>query len=714
MPSVCEFGPFHLDPAERLLLREGTPVALTPKAFDVLVHLVTRHGHLVTKQELLDSVWAGTFVEEANLTYTISALRRALGDGQHGERFIQTVPTKGYRFVAAVSQAGSTSSPAPGRSSRDRRRARAWAIVVAGAVIAALAGGLAMMRVREAPPVDADVARFTIALPDTELAANWMHPVAISPNGANIALLLGIPGSLWIRPLHATQAEYFSGTENARGMVWAPDSSQLAVALPEGLKVLRLSDRSWRTLCNGCQLQGYGSWTTRGLIVFGSAEGPIMGVPEGGGQPVPLTRVDRARGEALHGSPQELPGGRLLFWVWAERADARGLHVVDTSLPPESAAHTRVLSHWVRTAEDAAAGYYLLQPQDGHIVASRLDLKTLSAIGSPVTLVERERFSRAWFGGIPDFSTSTTGILVYSIVEHPQSQFQWFDRAGRHLSNVAEPDWYFTLDLSPDERYLATTRLEEGSADVWAFDLARTGWTRRTFGPAGHFTDPRWMSDGEGLVVMSWPGAPRPYRVMQVDGDDLSLGTRVPEYCVLDDVSRDGQYLVCRPRPRIMVLRLPDATEGRIIYAPPGGTIDQPEMSPDSRWVAFNGNDSGRMEVYVVPVEQAGPRQAVSVNGGVQPRWRADGRELFYLGLDGTLFAVTVESGSDGRLVLSTPVRLFSSGLTAPSQEVEQYAVSNDGQRFLFLLPLDNRIRRSVGVLQNWPALVRAAAAPTS
>ena len=102
---VHEFGPFRLDTVERLLLRAGQPVSLTPKAFDLLVYLVERHGRLVAKKDLLSAVWSDTFVEEANLTYTMSALRKALGDSQDGERYIQTVPTRGYRFLAPVARA---------------------------------------------------------------------------------------------------------------------------------------------------------------------------------------------------------------------------------------------------------------------------------------------------------------------------------------------------------------------------------------------------------------------------------------------------------------------------------------------------------------------------------------------------------------------------------------------------------------------------------
>ena len=124
--SVHEFGPFRLDAGERLLLKAGQPVSLTPKAFDLLVYLVERHGRLVAKKELLSAVWPDTFVEEANLTYTISALRRALGDSQDGERYIQTVPTRGYRFLAPVAPGEQPPIPQIAEARRAPQVSRRW------------------------------------------------------------------------------------------------------------------------------------------------------------------------------------------------------------------------------------------------------------------------------------------------------------------------------------------------------------------------------------------------------------------------------------------------------------------------------------------------------------------------------------------------------------------------------------------------------------
>ena len=155
--SVHEFGPFRLDSAERLLLRAGQPVPVTPKAFDLLVYLVDHAGRLVTKQTLMSALWPDSFVEEANLTFTVSALRKALGDGQDGEQFIQTVPTRGYRFVAPVTNVdlGASVSSEPTVSQAGRGGLRPWALIGGVALLSgAVIGGLAGWNLKPSPRSD--------------------------------------------------------------------------------------------------------------------------------------------------------------------------------------------------------------------------------------------------------------------------------------------------------------------------------------------------------------------------------------------------------------------------------------------------------------------------------------------------------------------------------------------------------------------------------
>ena len=136
--------------------------------------------------------------------------------------------------------------------------------------------------------------------------------------------------------------------------------------------------------------------------------------------------------------------------------------------------------------------------------------------------------------------------------------------------------------------------------------------------------------------------------------------------------------------------------------------MDQAQFSSDTRWIAYNADETGRFEVYVTPFPANGDTQLISSAGGVQPVWRRDGRELYYLGLDGTLNAVEVRPDRQ-RLQISTIRQLFQTGIVAPSHSIEQYAASPGGKSFLILKPVDNKVRSSIGVVFNWPALLTAA-----
>jgi hypothetical protein len=155
------------------------------------------------------------------------------------------------------------------------------------------------------------------------------------------------------------------------------------------------------------------------------------------------------------------------------------------------------------------------------------------------------------------------------------------------------------------------------------------------------------------------------------------------------------------------VVRNDGASRQPLVRKPPAGFIDQARFSPDGRWIAYNANESGQYEVYLTAFPPSVERWQVSHGGGVQPVWRQDGRELYYLGFNGVVNSVELRTGN--RPQFSVPKRLLDTGLLAPSPAVEQYAVSADGQRVLVLKPVSNTVRNSIGVIVNWPALLSRA-----
>jgi Tol biopolymer transport system component len=174
---------------------------------------------------------------------------------------------------------------------------------------------------------------------------------------------------------------------------------------------------------------------------------------------------------------------------------------------------------------------------------------------------------------------------------------------------------------------------------------------------------------------------------------------------MVEDVSRDGQYLLYRQAQQLLATSLSEGSKPVPVHKAPAGGMNQAQFSPDSRWIAYHSNETGRFEVYVTPFPPTRESWLVSSGGGVQPVWRQDSRELYYLGLDGTLNGVEVRQGA--RPQFSAPNQLFQTGLRA-GDNVEEYAASGDGQRFLLLKVVDDKVRSSIGVVLNWPALLPA------
>jgi len=693
---IYEFGPFRLDPAERLLLRDEQPVSLTPKAFDLLVYLVEHHGHLVEKQALLAALWPGTVVEEANLPYNVSALRKVLDDGVTGDSMIQTVPTRGYRFVAPVTHHGnlpvSSTSKTPARSLAPLVR-RVATIALAFAVIVTL---LALLRyLRETADAPA-LARFTIPLPDPTPSAS-MPMSQISPDGRRVALIREMGSRIWLRNIDGQAALPLAGTEGATALFWGPDSQQLAFSTPSELKKLSVFDGTVQTLCDACQPTGGGTWSRSGMIVFTTLKGSLLGIPAAGGRPQAVTRLDRSRGEISHLCPYFLPDGVRFLHVRRNADVTRsGLYVGQVG-----SGEPRLLLEGDLPAIYATPGY-LLFLRGGTLMAQRLDPRSLKFSGEARPLVPASRNSLV---GQPTFSASDTGALTYSIVERPVTQFQWVGRAGELQQLVGEPGRYYTFDLSADASRLAFAQVEAGSASLWVLELGRGIKTRLTFGASFH-ADPRWMADGQGLVATRWQ--PVPQAMVQISPDGLESKIAISgDGNMADDVSPDGQYLLYREGGRQLLARsLSEGSTPILVRRAPAGSINQSQFSPDSRWIAYHSDESGRFDVYVTPFPPTGERWQVSKGGGLQPVWRQDGRELYYLGPDGILNAVEVETGH--RPLVSTRRQLFQTGLL-PIANVEQYAASGDGQRFLLLKVVDDKVRSSIGVVLNWPTLLQAS-----
>jgi Tol biopolymer transport system component len=656
------------------------------------LYLVEHAGRLVGKHELMDALWPSTSVEETNLTFTISVLRKALGDGQTGEQFIQTVPTRGYRFVAPVTDVNDPPVGDTSEAPSPRMWWRGRFVAISGALLGVIAFVVAVLSYWQGRPAIPAAVRLTIPLPDATLATYAQPVPQISPDGKRVALIVASGSRIWLQDFGEQKAQPIAGTENATGLFWAPDSQHLAFTTTASLKTLRLSDGAILALCEMCQPAGGGTWSPTGLILFPSMGGAVLAIPAAGGQPPEaVTKLDRAAGETAHIAPYFLPEGRRFLYVVQNAEGKRsGLYVGEVG-----SSFTRSLLPGDIPAIYAAPGY-LLFLRDGTLMSQPFDPTRLEFLGGPSPLVAADRVLNQ-----PAFSASNTGVLTYSIVERPLTQFQWVGRAGEPQQLVADPGVYYTFDLSADSSRLVYGKTEPGRrTSLWVYDLERG--ISQPLTPQGSYADPRWV--GDQIVATRWQ--PQPQAIVRIapNGEESVLVTSAVTTMV-DSVSRDGAYLLYRQRgQQLLAMPLSSHSEPIPIRNTPTGSINQAQLSPDNRWMAYQERDeSGRFEVWVGRFPPTGERSRVSFDGGVQPVWRQDGRELFYLGLEGTLYAVEFRSGNRP---LSAAKPLFTSGLRPPAKSVEEYAVSGDGQRFLLLRPLEDRVRTSIGVILHWRGLL--------
>jgi Tol biopolymer transport system component len=266
------------------------------------------------------------------------------------------------------------------------------------------------------------------------------------------------------------------------------------------------------------------------------------------------------------------------------------------------------------------------------------------------------------------------------------TQLTWFDRQGKRTGTVGDPGSTQGVSLAPSGRRAAVFRDTGGNVDLWTVDLTTGIVSRLTSDPADD-TDPAWSPDERSIAfTSSRAGLYGVYVKNLVDGKEAPL-TR-GDQMVVDTWTPDGQSVVVRTVGRAVytVSVHGDHTPRLLVDTP--YTEDELHLSPDGRWVAFNADESGRWEVYVASFPGFTSKQQLSGQGGVQPQWRADGRELFYLALDGTMMSVGVEPGRE--LVARTPSPLFPTR-ASPSPNLPQYAVTPDGKRFLALDAGDRR-----------------------
>jgi Tol biopolymer transport system component len=462
-----------------------------------------------------------------------------------------------------------------------------------------------------------------------------------------------------------------------------------------------------------------GTWSPDGTILFTrNTTGPLSRIPASGGQPVAVTKLEK---HTSHRFPQFLPGGRQFLFYAQGTPETTGIYLgsLDSSETKRLAA--------ADTAGVYSADGSLLFIRAGTLFAQWLDLRRRELTGDPVTVADPVTFDTGLNVGA--LSASAADLVAYRSGGAGQRQLVWFDRSGKTLGTLGAPDAnnLGAPRLSPDGRRVAASRTVQGNTDIWLQDATRT--TRFTFDPSLD-RDAVWSPDG-GRIVFDSTRKGRDLYIKPSNGaGSEELLVESAQDKVAYDWSRDGRFLLYRssdPQTASDIWVLPmEGDRKPFVFLKTNFDERQAQFSPDGRWVAYTSNESGRYEIYVRPFfhgglsakTEGGPAPVsgtasgtstggqwqVSTSGGISPRWRADGKELYYIAPDGKLMATPI-AASGATIAPGTPVALFQTRIYGGGTDVSvgtEYDVSGDG-RFLIETVLEDAAS-PITLLQNWSA----------
>jgi Tol biopolymer transport system component len=605
-------------------------------------------------------------------------------------------------------------------SSRTGRRL-VWilAALVVLAVITATA--LTTMVYRRVEATDARVIRFSMAMPGSgalalpsSLTVVANPPLAVSPDGHDVAFAARTPDGrtmLWVRPLDAVTARLLPGTEGASSPFWSPTGRFLAFFAGGKLKKIDVSGGLPVAICDVPDNRG-GAWSATDVIVFSPgasittrlASG-LQKVPAAGGAPTAATPL--AEGETSHVMPSFLPDGRhFLYRAVTRGATGAGPIYVGTLDSPDR--------KFLLNATSANVVYsrgHLLFVQDASLMAQPFDDQRLTLMGEAVPVVDQILATGTPPLGV--FSVSNGGVLAFqSPYARPVSRLEWITRTGQPASVLSDWGDWGDVELSPDGKRAAATLVDTafGTRDIWIFDLLRGLQTRLTSDPADDNT-PIWDPQSARVIFDSNRKGPLELYEKATSGTS-------GEKLLLED-SRNKYPACFSPDGRYMLYMVDNGgSSGWDLWTLPLFGDQKPfpflqtpnneaqgRFSADGRWVAYVSNESGRYEVYITAFPGAGEKWQVSSGGSVTlggwPRWRHDGKEIFYLTPDDTIMAASVTSRGD-RLEVSTPHALFK--VTRLVRRRWAYDVSPDGQRFLVTTAADDTPPPPVTVVVNWSA----------
>jgi eukaryotic-like serine/threonine-protein kinase len=576
--------------------------------------------------------------------------------------------------------------------------------------LGALVTSLAVWNLKLSPSLPTQpVSRYVITLPSgQQLAGVDIGPaVALSPDGTHVAYVARQAGTqlLYHRAMDSLEASPILGTEGAINPFFSPDGQWVGFFAGGKLKKISVSGGAALTLGDAVFPRG-ANWGSQGTIAFAPTNGSVLKhVPEGGSTPQSLTRFEK--GESSHRWPEFLPGGKAVLFAAGQAAG----NWINTQVAVQlvGTGERRNLIQGGTSPHYALSGH-LVYVQGGSLMAVPFDPQRLTVVGAAAPVVEGVMQSPV--SGGAQYSFSATGSLVYVSggVHAAQNRLVWVNRNGTEQPLAAPARAYLNPRLSPDGQRVAVGITEQDS-QVWLYDLSRETLTRFTFeGNSNQY--PVWKPDGKRIAFQSnKEGVPNLFWQLADGSGALERLTTSEDTQTANSWSPDGQLAFIEINPTtgwdIWVLQMGGPSAGTeqarkaLAFLRTPFNESAPRFSPDGRWLAYVSDESGRFEIYVQPYPGPGGKWQISTEGGTEPVWNPNGRELFYRSGDKMM---AVDIATQPSFAAGKPKVLFAGQYVPTPVTFPNYDVSPDGQRFLMLKPSDaaEAAPTQINVVLNW------------